>query len=112
MSERLIIPERKVDRVNGVNRTRVVKRSASWQEFCGGIDDAAFVAVAPRVPTLLRIVLVQCHGGIENERTFSGMNVIHSDARNRLRNKHMNAVLKTWSETDKLLADDRLFLKM
>ena len=36
-------------------------------KFWGGIvDDAAFVVAA-----LLRIVLVQCHGGIENERTRS-----------------------------------------
>jgi hypothetical protein len=92
---------------------RIVNRLASWQEFWGGIvDNAAFVAAAPRVAALLRIVLVQCHGGIENERSFSGMNFIHSDARNRLRNKHMNAALRIWSEKNKLLADDRLFPNM
>ena len=40
------------------------------------------------------------------------MNFIHNDARNCLRNKHMNAVLCTWSEKEKILAGDRLFLKM
>ena len=30
-------------------------------------------------------------------------------ARNHLRNKHMNAVLRTWLEKEKSLADDRLF---
>ena len=113
VSEWPVVPERKVDSVGGVTRTRIVNRFASWQEFWGGIvDDESFVAAAPRIATLLRIVLVQCHGGIENERTFSGMKFIHSDARNRLSNKHMNAVLRTWSEKDKLLADDRLFPKM
>ena len=96
-----------------VSRGSRLPAHASWQEFWGGIvDDESFVAAAPRIATLLRIVLVQCHGGIENERTFSGMKFIHSDARNRLSNKHMNAVLRTWSEKDKLLADDRLFPKM
>ena len=91
----------------------IVNRFPSWQEFWGRIvDDASFVAAAPRVATLLRTVLVQCHGGIENERTFIGMKFIHSDAKNRLSNKHMNAVLRTWSEKDILFADDRLFSKM
>jgi hypothetical protein len=39
------------------------------------------------------------------------MNLIHNDLRNRLNNKHLNA-LRAWSEKDKLLADDRLFPQM
>ena len=31
------------------------------------------MVAVPCVAALLRIVLVQCHGGIENERTFSGI---------------------------------------
>ena len=57
----------------------------------------------------MRIVLVQCHGGIENERTFSGIIFIHNDTSHRVRNKHMTATLRIWSEKDNLLADDRLF---
>ena len=38
----------------------IVNRFASWQAFWGRIvDDASFVAAAPCVATLLRIVLVQ-----------------------------------------------------
>ena len=70
------------------------------------------MVAAPRVAALVRIVLVQCHGGIENERTFSGMIFIHNDASHRVRNKHMNAILRIWSEKEKILADDRLFPKM
>lgn len=33
---------------------------------------------------MLQILLVQCHGSIENERSFSWMNFIYSDIRNRL----------------------------
>ena len=81
VSEWPITPKRKVDSVGVVNHTRIVYRFASWQDYWGGIvDDAAFVVATPRVSALLRIVLVQCRGVIENEHTFSGMNFIHNDA--------------------------------
>jgi hypothetical protein len=66
------------------------------------------VRSATRVAKLLRIIIVQCHGGIDNEQTFSGMNFSHDD----LGKKHLNAALRAWSEKDKLLADYRLFPQM
>jgi hypothetical protein len=73
---------------------------------------AAFVRSATRVAKLLRIINVQCHGGIDNERNFSGMKFNHNDLSNSLKNKHLNATLRAWSEKDKLLADDRLLPQM
>ena len=67
---------------------------------------------APDVVKLVQILLVQCHGGIDCERSFSGMNFIHSDARNRLGNKHLNVALRMWHERDRLLQNDALFPEM
>ena len=93
--------------------SRVECRLATWQEHWGkDVADDVFAKTAPALVKLLRILLVQCHGGIENERSFSGMNFIHTDARNSLGNKHMNAAVRAWSEKDKMLAGDHLFAKM
>jgi hypothetical protein len=64
------------------------------------------------VCTLLQIILVQCHGGIDCERSFSGMSFIHSDSRNALNPDHLNAALRIWHERDRLLRDDALFPEM
>ena len=56
VSEWAIIP--KVDREGGVKHMRIVIRVARWQEFLGGVvDDAAFVAAAPRVAMLFALFL-------------------------------------------------------
>jgi hypothetical protein len=60
----------------------------------------------------LRFIVVQCHGDIDNEQSFSGIKFIHNDLRNSLKNKHLNAALRAWSEKGKLLADDRPFPQM
>jgi hypothetical protein len=70
------------------------------------------VRSATRVAKLVRIIIVQRHGGVDNEQTFSVMKFIHNDLRNRLKNEHLNAALRAWSAKDKLLADDRLFPQM
>ena len=49
---------------------------------------------------------------MQNKRTLSGMIFIMNYAKYCLRNKHMNAALRIWSEKDQLLADDDLFTKM
>ena len=81
-----------------VYRTRIVNPFASWQELWWGIvDDAAFVTAALHIAALLRILL-QFHGSIKSERTFSGINFVYSDAKDILSNKHMNAALRVWYE--------------
>jgi hypothetical protein len=109
-----LIPEKKkIKLAKGGFQIRVEARLAEWQEFWGGIvDDPAFVDTAPTIRVILQIILVQCHGGIENERSFSGMNYIHSDDRNRLKPKHLNCAMRTWHERDRLLASGQLFASM
>ena len=91
----------------------VTWRLATWQDFWGGLVlDPTLQRSAPDVVKLVQILLVQCHGGIDCERSFSGMNSIHFDARNRLGNKHLNVALRMWHERDRLLQNDALFPEM
>jgi hypothetical protein len=83
--------------------------SSMMQPSCGLPPVSPSYTLATCATTLLRIIIVQCHGGINNEQNFSRMNFIHNDLRKILKNKNLNAALRAWSEKDKLLADDRLF---
>lgn len=77
-----------------------------WHKFWVQLiadDKSEFCLECPIVADVLNLITVMPHGSVENERGFSGMNLVKSDMRSRFKQPNMNAALRVRDQKKKIL---------